>query len=450
MRSDRYQLMDAASKHQIKSSVWSWLLAHIETPLPFHLSQKINLLLVLLFRHHYPTDWPSFFEDIIALVPLDAINAAGTSTTIDILLEIGLTIDAEVVCSYIQRSPEDTVRNTNIKDFMRDDAIPRLVSLWKKILMGRPSSDFITRRKCLRLIALYIPWIDINLIITPDLMTVLYLYFSNKELCIAACECLSEIVLKGMPKADKLKLLQMLNVSQVLTSLHHSQDTEFDEAVAKLINNVGLELCFCYNDAKSDIERQTSLAFLDGIFPFLIEFLANEYDDTTTALTPYLAAYLLILKRLRRANQPSISAEKLLALTQVLVQKSKYDASQDYSFGPDAGEDEALFLEMRKMLKVQLESIAAIDDELFTIYTSSLVCSTLETIRSAGHWSDVELPLHLIFIFTEAKTHKAINEPNTKAHIKRTVFSKISSTPLRFSRWKIDTVGEHAFKTHGF
>jgi exportin-T len=186
--------------------------------------------------------------------------------------------------------------------------------------------------------------VDINLVITPDFMSVLYSSIRNPDLGIVCCECIGEIVLKGMPKPDKLNLLQLLDINQIFSDLHHSQDEFFDESVAKLINNVGLELCICFQESKDDLDKQRSLQFLESIFPVLLEYLANEYDDTTTVLLPFLAAYLLIIKRMKRNNQEILSTENLLALTTVLIQRLKFDETETYNFGPDASEDEAMFL----------------------------------------------------------------------------------------------------------
>jgi exportin-T len=419
LRSERYNSLDAGSKQQIKSSVWEWLLQNLASPLPFYISQKLYLLIVLLFQHHFPREWPQFFDNLFGLLPPDILDSANFSPALDMFLEICITIDQETICTYIQRDVKDTERNAAIKDAMRESAVPTLIGTWQKLLISRHRTDSITSQKCLKLLSLYVSWVDINLVVTTEFMTVLYECFTNTDLCISACECASEIVLKGMPKLDKLNLLQMMNIYQVLAGLHHSQDEDFDEAVAKLINNIGLELCFCYTDGKCDIEKQRSLQALEQIYPFLIDFLSNEYDDTTAALSPFLSSYLLILKKVKRSNIASISTDKLLSLLRVLIQKSKYDVTETYHFGPKAGEDEALFIELRKSIKIHLEAVATIDEETYTNFISTLVCQSFDNIRQGSanmHWSNAELPLYLLYIFTEAKTtvNKAFVENNQK------------------------------------
>lgn len=340
----------------IKSSVWKWLLNHISSnALPFYLSQKLFLVLILVFRHHFLSDWQTFFEDIFSLVPSNTQSSA----SIEMFLQIGFTIHQEVVDPMIPRSANDTERNTLIKDLMRERAIPQLINTFQSLFKAFYANDTQISKKCLQLVGyflnimqrLYVSWVDINLVLIPEFMAGLYASLMQQNLSITACECISEIVLKGMPKSDKLNLLQLMNVAQLLKNLHHSQCEMFDEAVAKLVNNIGLELCFCYQESKTEIDKERSLQFLGAIFPYLLDYLSNEYDDTITALLPFLAAFLLLLKRFKRETGnkecPLLSNDNLLGLISVLVKKLKYDEEESYNFGPDASEDEALFLVCR-------------------------------------------------------------------------------------------------------
>ena len=81
----------------------------------------------------------------------------------------------------------------------------------------------------------------------------------------------------------------------------------------------------------------------------MIRFLANEYDDTSCALFPFLGSYLQVLKKLKKINPESINKDNLAALLRTLIFKMKYDEDEEYKCGPDAGEDEALFIDLRKV-----------------------------------------------------------------------------------------------------
>jgi hypothetical protein len=106
------------------------------------------MVLVLIFRLHYANDWPTFFDDIFSLLP----SNNQSTNSIDSILQIGFTIDQEVVCALIPRSVVETQRNVIIKDLMRERAIPQLISSWQSLFISFHSSNIEISRKCIQLI----------------------------------------------------------------------------------------------------------------------------------------------------------------------------------------------------------------------------------------------------------------------------------------------------------
>lgn len=405
---NRNQILD------IRNSTWQFLSEHIQTNFPYFLRNKLFILIVLLFKNEYPTQWPSFFDDLFSIT-----RSGSQEASLEAFLNICCIIDEEIVCLYIQRSPEELAHNTFIKDTMRDNsnAIPRLVETWHSIFNTFYRSNFGISTLCLKIFGLYVSWVDIGLIMQENFIIALYESFSITELRISAAECLGNVIMKGMKPSAKLEFIKAIRIIQFLTELKFSDDPEFDESVAKLINNIGLELCHCYEDQfSSEAEKYLSLELLDSLFPNLLRYLSNEYDDTTSALFQYLGSYLLLFKRdSKNTTFPTISQDKLRALLEVLAIKMKFDIDDDYRSAADAGEDEALFAEMRKTLKVHFDSIFAIDENLFTSCICEVVCNVLDGVKpptsaianfEACTWVDAELSIYLIYIFVEAKTTK--------------------------------------------
>ncbi|CAG8808470.1 24641_t:CDS:2, partial [Racocetra persica] len=130
-----------------------------------------------------------------------------------------MSIDEEVVNLSVPRKKEDAQRNTSIKDFMRRNDVQKLATAWYDIL-----KDYCTRNQdvaemCLKIIGLYISWIDISLIVNESFITLIYQLLGELRLRIAACECLAEIVCKGMKPLDKFELIQVLNLADVMRRL---------------------------------------------------------------------------------------------------------------------------------------------------------------------------------------------------------------------------------------
>ena len=89
---------------------------------------------------------------------------------------------------------------------------------------------------------LLLAWIDITLIVNEAYMSLIYRFLGHTGLRTAASETLASIVSKKMHSADKLELIALLNLTQVVESLEADEDVEFTEAMARLVNVQGLEL----------------------------------------------------------------------------------------------------------------------------------------------------------------------------------------------------------------
>jgi exportin-T len=73
-------------------------------------------------------------------------------------------------------------------------------------------------------------------------MSLIYRFLGHTGLRTTASETLASIVSKKMHSADKLELIALLNLTQVVESLEADEDEDFTEAMARLVNVQGLEL----------------------------------------------------------------------------------------------------------------------------------------------------------------------------------------------------------------
>ncbi|KAF0551511.1 Xpo1-domain-containing protein [Gigaspora margarita] len=374
---------------------------------PQYLKNKFSHTLTLLFVQLYPSLWPNFFDEFLALLQINAINGSKTNVrTIDIFLRILLSIDEEVANLSVPRKKEDAQRNTAIKDFMRRNDVQKLATAWYDML-----KDYCTRNQdvaemCLKIVGLYISWIDISLIVNESFITLLYQLLVEIRLRIAACECLAEIVCKGMKPLDKFELIQVLNLADVMRRLDLSDDIDFVEQVAKLTNALGVELCKIWEEVDSETKPAVYVQ-IELLLPFLLKFLADEYDDTSCAVFSFVSALQTVLKKQKSCSGALTGSQRefLDSLLKVVVLKMKYDDETDWGGTDDGAEDVAEFLEMRKSLKSFFEAIYHIDSQLFTTYIRLAVISTLDNYAKLGNaldWRELELALHLLHLYGEA------------------------------------------------
>jgi len=61
------------------------------------MKNKIALLVTLVFAREYPTTWPTFMDDMLALMDLG-------ETYVDMFLRVAVTLDEEIVGRTIQRT----------------------------------------------------------------------------------------------------------------------------------------------------------------------------------------------------------------------------------------------------------------------------------------------------------------------------------------------------------
>ncbi|KAL2916594.1 pre-tRNA nuclear export protein [Polyrhizophydium stewartii] len=409
----RHDSLAPAERMLLRQTVWGLLPVFVLDPAcPSFIRNKLFVDIVLLFKHQYPAEWPTFFDQLFETLAA----ASGQRDMVLAFLRICLTIDEEVVSQYFSRGQDEATRNNAIKDWMREGPIGQLVKTWLTLLRSSFQTDGDVATLCLKLFGAYVSWVDINLIIQPDFVEPLLGFLAVDQLQIAACECLAEIVGKGMKVGDKLQLLRLLQLPHIITTLDDS-DEDFEEPVAKLINIIGLELCSCWQDATSAYEREQALAGLAALFPMMLKYLVKECDDTVSALLPSIHAHLQIMRRLKQTAESQLQLrENLAQLLQALIQKMKYLDGHSFKLGAEAGEEEALFAELRKSLKSLMESIASIDAELFVSCISSTVLANLDLLiqgaaagkplQSVLKWPDVEVTLFMLHIFIEAKIFK--------------------------------------------
>ncbi|KAI8913285.1 armadillo-type protein [Gorgonomyces haynaldii] len=346
---------------------------------------KIATVVVLLFQQDYLTHWPTFFNELYQW-----------SAHLDFFLLILENIHDQIVSQVFHRTNKEVQENTLIKDHMRLEAVPLLMNLLREFLMSHLTKPLIANR-ILKIIGCYVEWVDINLVVNPEFLPLLLTCFQDHQLMLNAAECMGEIVLKGMKAPEKIQLIQLLNLVPLLTP---QDDPMLEEGLSRLVNHLGVELMRVYEDGTPE-EKQASIQLVEPLLIHLLRYLSNEYDDTAMQTFGFLTIYLQNLKK----NPKLVDGQFLMQLLQILIVKSKFDPEAD----PDQ-EDE--FGEFRKSLKSYMESVAAIDMNLYTTCVSNLVLTTLD--NKSLDWTDAELVLHLIFIYSEAMTTYQSIQPGEK------------------------------------
>uniref|UniRef100_A0A2R5L8T3 Exportin-T n=1 Tax=Ornithodoros turicata TaxID=34597 RepID=A0A2R5L8T3_9ACAR len=394
-----YSTADERVQQAMRNFISQWLQMKVyhDGLEPVFVRNKMAQLVCRVFLCDYPARWPEFFTHLLSSLSLGA-------PAVDSYLRTLLAINGDVADKDIPHTPKEMERNTMLKDTIRERHVVDLVNSWYTILTSsyQGANEELTCL-CLDVIGAYVAWIDIGLIANDRFVSILVQFLSMPSLREASCECIYEIVGKGMDPLSKVKLIQSL--SEVLQSagilgLSEVDDVDFSIKLAKLVNRMGIQLITCLEKLpKKGVESDHLLARkeLEGKVPLMLHFLGNEDDDVSQAVAEFAREYVQLLKQepLMYSNQGKASVQALLY---IIINKYKYDES--YLFDRQ-GEDEALFLEYRKTLKVLFDNVAQLDKEVTLSCMRSMICTALQNWRSLP-FQDVEVALSFLYMLAEA------------------------------------------------
>ncbi|KAJ2619825.1 pre-tRNA nuclear export protein, partial [Coemansia sp. RSA 1694] len=135
--------------------------------------------------------------------------------------------------------------------------------------------------------------------------------------------------------------------------------------------------------------RATAVAMLEKLMPLLLSFLSHEYDEVSSSVFPAIGEILAVFKKMQREGSALTAAQQdfLSRLMPALVAKLKYGddypwpTAADASIGDNDGsldedDEEAMFVDLRRNLRVFIDAIAQIAPALY----DSIMLTTAQDI----------------------------------------------------------------------
>ncbi|KAH8914233.1 Xpo1-domain-containing protein, partial [Atractiella rhizophila] len=253
------------------------------------IKNKLAQTLFYLFMRTYTTTFPDFFTVFIAQIRSSSNSAPSTPHArggqslnprlIDLLLRILHEIAMELSDAILRgnKSQERLAIDAALRDNVRAKDAPLIAkTLWEivteyltRISIARNAKAEEMLEMVVRVVADYVPWIDINLMVTPTTVPLIhnciYPSFATSThpyypIRTAAADALIETVSKGMPSGDKVELINALQLPELLNSLvtigrenGASEGEEslevFREKLAKLLSSIGNQLFLIFDDS---------------------------------------------------------------------------------------------------------------------------------------------------------------------------------------------------------
>ncbi|KAJ7035025.1 armadillo-type protein [Mycena alexandri] len=409
------------------------------------LRNKFSHTLTLFFLCTYmtPDQWPTFFPDLFSLIrPAQSSSSSSEPAAFNrhiillffhIVLEISGEVADQMLKSARTFNQARQTRDARVRDAVRErdaaginEAVLTIVSEGAQTMKKGGASPRELEAAVevvdlgIRTFGSYAGWIDINLTVTPTTVPLLFNLLADPSLPIrlATCVALTRIVSKGLKEpSDKLQLLKVLSLGQVIDALESKTRTEqlerkeadegeesYREALGRLLNILGLELTKLVEEPTTDDITAEATVLVAQILPILLRFMADDYDDTCSTVFPLLHVILTGYKRTRKSSSEAIEETRrsfLTSLLQVILTKMKWDEETDME-DPDE-EENAEFEALRRELRGLLDAIIAVDQELVTEAVRSLALNTIGAFQNGivVKWNDAELGVYLVFIFGE-------------------------------------------------
>ncbi|XP_064174772.1 exportin-T [Anguilla rostrata] len=392
----RHAELTAVQQQLIRETLMKWLQLQLTAPPEkAFIRNKAAQVFALAFVTEYLTQWPKFFFDVLSVIGL---NPRG----VDLYLRTLMAIDAEVVDRDILHSSEESRRNALIKDAMREQCIPSLVESWYQILQSFQQSHCELTCQCLEVVGAYVSWIDLSLIANDRFVNLLLSHMSVEVLREEACDCLFEIVNKGMDPVDKTKLVESL--CQVLQNagffnVEQEEDVDFLAKFSKLVNGMGQALVLSWTKlakAGDPKHSQDTLQAVEAKVQLMLRLLSHEDDDISANVVGFCYDYLHVLKQLPILTDQQKS--NIEAIMVAVMKKLTYD--DEYNF-ENEGEHEAMFVEYRKQLKLLLDRLAQVSPELLLEAVRRVFTSTMQRWQAAP-FMEVEVAIRLLYMLGEA------------------------------------------------
>jgi len=361
---------------------------------PVFIVNKIAQIYAALLRNEYPETWP----DAVTVI-LGALNSG--LAMIDVFLRILEAMDTDIISAEFHRSPADAAVSMRVKDALREQCIADVVSACFTILESYHASQPALGQMCLSVLARYIPWMDIGLVMNDKFVPAFYALLGRDDMVVQAAGCLTEMVLKKMEPAPKVLLLSnLVNKGIVEETLRAQQQrgqvgSEGMAAMAALVAAVCKELLVAGEKlaGSGGAEEASASALLGEMMPLLLSCASSDQDGVSIATMDFLTSYVNMLKRATRVAPEQVA--QLAPILGVLQLKLTYPAEFDFE---NPGEAEEEFLEFRRDLSVLLKNIARISPDAAIAYVQRAIGTVLARLwEPQTPFGEVECVLTMLY-----------------------------------------------------
>ena len=386
---------------------------------PRTIQNKMVQTITSLFVSLYTSQWPGFFEDFLGFTKTVGSTLPDSAKGTMLYLKILISIHDEIADVLVSRTSNERARDNELKDLVRERDADKITRSWQEILSLWKSQDRIIVDYCLSTIGRWASWNNLSLFLNNNLLSILFEFVGSvnidegTDLRDASLNTFIEILSKKMKASDKLELIEVLKVQEVVSQLvaspplnelrpTSSYDTDLAEIVAKLVNNTMVDIIIALESSQNVTMIQSRAnAQIKAFLPHVLRFFSDEYDEICSSVIPCLTDLLTYLRK--NVKGDADYTLMLPPILQAIVAKMRYDETSSWG-NEDAQTDEAEFQDLRKRLQVLQQAVAAVDETLYIDTISNIVDTSLENFQGRQgqvDWRDIDLAMHEMFLFGE-------------------------------------------------
>ena len=138
------------------------------------LHNKLAQVYAILIRHDYCEHWLTPFTALLNHLQMG-------EDVIAMFLRVLRAVDAEIINAECHRSPADAGVAMRVKDSLREQCIGDIAAAWYLILHEFHQSNIALVKECLACMALFINWIDVQLIVNDKFVPAFYSLLDKDE-----------------------------------------------------------------------------------------------------------------------------------------------------------------------------------------------------------------------------------------------------------------------------
>lgn len=342
-----------------------------------------KFLLTAFIHERLSGTWPDSINNLLEILGTSPLGR-------EIFLKFCLILTEEIASanSNVVKNEIISKRNADLRDSMRVSDNTLLCSFWRQVLQDYTSSsasDHGCAVMALECLANFSSWIDVGLVVEGETLKLIYFLLQSPQetVQLAAADCLSEIISKGMSATDKISLANYMNLTSVFEAVsQRALIDSFFSKICRVLNNLGYSLGQQINlvapNLVQNVQNEVVQYLCPVLLPHLIRFLGlltrqargrrignDRWEEALNSLLPFIGNVFEISRSMRdhlRSDQIEFMSQFLPLCVDLL------EVADDEVFDVTEGE----FNEIRLSLMHAFESVLWLQGHATLAFLNSL------------------------------------------------------------------------------